>query len=122
MAAEHKYLLPYFVDDEEFVRCLAVLQNVRNYVVPIYVSRQIENSLEYLSQYRPDLGLFAVFKHSLDDSAAELMDRHLEDFSPECIHNKLDLLRLNLLNYLLHYMIPISILYARKDLRLDLLD
>lgn len=48
------------------------------------------------------------------------MDTHLEYSAFERIHNELDLLRWDLLNDLLYYMIPVLIFNAEVNLALDL--
>jgi hypothetical protein len=60
-----------------------------------------------------------MLKHTLDDTAAELVHRHLIDTAPEGIHDKLHSLRGDLLDYLLYHVVSMLILNASDDIGFD---
>jgi hypothetical protein len=60
-----------------------------------------------------------MLEHTLDDTAAELVHRHLIDTAPEGIHDKLHSLRGDLLDYLLYHVVSMLILDASDDIGLD---
>jgi hypothetical protein len=92
---------------------------MRYHIVPVHVPREVEYPLKYLVQHWSNLILLAMLEHTLDDTAAELMHRHLIDTAPEGIHDKLHSLRGDLLDYLLYHVVSMLILNASNDIGLD---
>jgi hypothetical protein len=93
---------------------------MRNDIVSIHVSCEIEDSFKDFVEYWPDLSLFTVLQHTLDNSAAKLMNTHLVYTGFEGFHNELYLLRDDLFNNFLNNMIAVCILNAVNDSGLDL--
>jgi hypothetical protein len=60
-----------------------------------------------------------MLEHTLNDTAAELVHRHLIDTAPEGIHDKLHSLRGDLLDDLLNHVVSMLILDASDDVGLD---
>ena len=96
-----------------------MLQHVRYHIVPVHVPREIEYPLKHLVQYRSNLILLAMLKHSLDDAAPKLVHRHLIHTASKGIHDKLHSLRWDLLDNLLNHVVSMLILNASDYIGFD---
>lgn len=122
MTAKHEDLFLDLVDDSEFVPHFPVLQNVRDHIVPIHVSRQVQYPLEDLIQDGPNLILLAVLKHALNHSAAVLVHAHFVHLALKGLDDELHFLRVNGLDYLLNDVVPVGVLNAPEDFKPDLIN
>jgi hypothetical protein len=63
-----------------------------------------------------------MLKHTLDNSATELVDTHFEYFGFKGFYNELNFFRINLFDNLLDYMITVGVLNTVNNPGLDLLN
>ena len=116
-----KHLLLDLTDHEQLIRGLPMLEHVWYHIVAVHVPCEVEDAFKDFVEDRPDLDLFTVLKHTLYDTATELMDRHLIDTGFKGVNDELDFIWRDLLDDFLDDMVAVRVFDATDDVRFDFL-